>query len=69
MPPEILGPTGLLVAALTAVAVLWRSHERSDKDMREERDEWRDLAQAEQRDGHRLTAAVEQLLGIKVPPR
>lgn len=69
MPPELLGPTGLLVAALLAVGVLWRAHERSDKDVRDDRDEWRDLALAEQRDELRLIAAVEKVLDIKVPPR
>lgn len=69
MPPELLGPTGLVAAALAAVAVLWREHLRTDKDVRDERNEWRELALAEQRDGSRLTAAVEAALGIKVPPR
>ncbi len=38
MPPEILGPFGLVIAALSAVAVLWRSHERNDKDVLAQRD-------------------------------
>ena len=46
MPPEILGPTGLLVAALLAIAflvrvilsVLWPEHLRADADDRAQRD-------------------------------
>ena len=38
MPAEIYGPAGLLVAALAAVVALWRSHERSDTDVRTQRD-------------------------------
>lgn len=38
IPPEILGPFGLVFAALIAVAVLWRSHERNDRDVLAQRD-------------------------------
>ena len=38
MPPEILGPFGALVAALIAVGVLWRNHERNDRDVIAQRD-------------------------------
>jgi hypothetical protein len=45
MPPELLGPTGLTVAALAGIAalgrviqVLWREHLRADKDDRDQRD-------------------------------
>ena len=44
MPPELLGPLGLTAAAVIGVVVLWRSHEASDKDMRTDRDFWRDIA-------------------------
>ena len=38
MPPELLGPTGLLVALAFAVAALWRDHVRADADDRSQRD-------------------------------
>ncbi len=31
MPPELLGPAGVAVAALIAVAALWREHIKSDQ--------------------------------------
>lgn len=39
MPPELLGPTGLLIALLLAVAALWRDHLRADADDRAQRDQ------------------------------
>lgn len=61
MPPEILGPLGLTVAALATIAILWRDHLRSDADDRKERDDWKAIAgrYAEQIPG--LTQAVERL--------
>ena len=51
MPPEILGPTGALVAALAGVValsrvivVLWRDHLRADADDRAQRDHAQTLA-------------------------
>jgi hypothetical protein len=44
MPPELLGPYGLVFALLIASAALWRSHLRDDEDMRVDRNYWRDLA-------------------------
>lgn len=44
MPAEILGPTGLLLAALIAVGVLWRSHMQQDAETRADLAYWRDLA-------------------------
>jgi hypothetical protein len=38
LPPELLGPYGLVVALLIASAALWRSHVRSDEDVRTQRD-------------------------------
>jgi hypothetical protein len=38
VPPELLGPVGLLAAALSAVAVLWREHLKADQDDRDQRD-------------------------------
>lgn len=38
MPPELLGPTGLLFALLVAVGVLWRDHMRADQEDRRQRD-------------------------------
>lgn len=57
-PPDLLGPLGLLVAALLATAVLWKDHLRADADDRAQRD--RAVAIAEGLvDGLReLTAAV-----------
>jgi hypothetical protein len=43
-PPELLGPLGLTAAAVIGVIVLWRAHEKSDRDMKVDRDYWRDLA-------------------------
>ena len=43
MPPEILGPLGLLVGAVTAVTILWREHLKADADDRRQRDEAADL--------------------------
>ena len=43
-PPEVLGPLGLTIGAVAVVVVLWRSHERADRDMKVDRDYWRDLA-------------------------
>ena len=60
MPPDgLLGPYALLIAAVGAVAVLWRDHLRADKDDRDQRDlalaNW-----ARQTDATRdLTAAIE----------
>ena len=68
MPPEILGPFGLAVALIVAVAVLWREHQRADADDRKERDDWKSIAQASQRDMARLTSTIEAKLDIKVPP-
>jgi hypothetical protein len=44
VPPEVLGPLGLTFAAVVGVIVLWRSHERADRDMQTDRDYWRSLA-------------------------
>ena len=38
MPPEVLGPQGLLVAAVVVIGVLWRDHLRADRDDRDQRD-------------------------------
>lgn len=59
MPDEIFGPHGLLVAAVLAIAVLWRDHLRADQDDRSQRDRalagW-ELQAAATRD---LAAAIE----------
>ena len=44
MPPDLLGPSALLIGALIAVGVLWRAHEASDREVRIDRDYWRQLA-------------------------
>lgn len=38
MPPELLGPTGLLVACLLVIAALWKEHLKADQDDRDQRD-------------------------------
>ena len=59
MPDALLGPLALLVGALIAVGVLWKSHVDSDNDVRKQRDEalagWR--AQTTATD--RLANAIE----------
>lgn len=47
MPPELLGPFGLAVALLIAVAALWRDHLRADADDRAQRDEAFTIAHAQ----------------------
>lgn len=43
--PELLtGATALTIASVTAVIVLWRAHEKSDRAMETDRDYWRSLA-------------------------
>lgn len=60
MPPEFLGPSALLVAALVTVGVLWRDHLRADKDDRDQRDAaisgWKESTTAT----NRLAAALER---------
>lgn len=50
MPPELLGPTGLLVGALLVIGALWREHLKADQDDRTQRDTatagWRDQTTA-----------------------
>lgn len=50
MPPELLGPTGALVAVLfgiaalaRAIVVLWQEHLKADQDDRDERNRANDL--------------------------
>lgn len=42
---QLLGPWGLVVAALIAVAVLWRSHVKEDERQRIDADAWKALVQ------------------------
>lgn len=60
IPAEIFGPTGLLVAAIVAVVVLWRDHMRADTDDRRQRDTalegWRSQTAATER----LAEAIEE---------
>ena len=44
IPPEVLGPLGLTIAACIVAVVLWRAHETSDRDMKADRDYWRSIA-------------------------
>jgi len=44
IPSELLGPIGLTIGAIAVVVTLWREHQRSDRDMKVDRDYWRDLA-------------------------
>lgn len=67
MPPEVLGPFGALVLLTIAVAALWRSHERTDQDVKGQRDralagwEAQTAAAFELANGmEKLTAAVER---------
>ena len=63
MPPELLGSTGLLVAALLTVGVLWRDHMRSTADDRKQRDDWKAAALAAQATVARLTELLEHAVG------
>ena len=60
MPPELLGPFGLLIALGIAVGVLWRDHLRADADDRVQRDlaitGWKEATAAI----NRLSAALER---------
>lgn len=66
MPTELLGPTGLLVALVLAVGVLWRDHVRADTDDRRERDEWRALAASAEADIRKLTDVLERIVGERL---
>lgn len=66
IPPELLGPAGLLVASLLVIGVLWRDHLRADADDRAQRDTaiegWRAQVEATNRlisASNRLAAAIE----------
>lgn len=59
MPPEILGPTGLLIAALAAVAILWREKVKADLRVQKDSDDWKAIALASQATVTRLTDLVE----------
>ena len=64
VPDELLGPGALLVAALFTIGVLWRDHARSDKDDRDERDRWRQVAIDLMAQIPGLTAAVAQQTNV-----
>lgn len=53
MPPELLGPTGLLVACIGVIGALWREHLKADADDRVQRDKaitgWTDQTAATSR--------------------
>ena len=59
IPPELLGPAGLLVALLLAVAALWRDHLRADADDRTQRDKAMAIAEAIVPALRNLTGALE----------
>jgi hypothetical protein len=46
MSPEIFGPQGLLIAALSVIVVLWRDHLRADQDDRNQRDKALGIAES-----------------------
>lgn len=69
MPPELLGPGALLVAALIAVGVLWREHLRGDADDRRQRDAamqgWSDHTKATDLSTGALQAIQRDIADIK----
>lgn len=68
MPPEVLGPLGLTAAALFAVAVLWRAHERHDRDIEIDRNYWRDLALNGTNLGQRGIEVIDKALTVRKRP-
>lgn len=59
MPPDLIGPSALLVAALIAVGALWREHLKADADDRSQRDEAINIARESVTAVNRLAAAQE----------
>lgn len=60
MSPDLLGPTALLVAALTAVGVLWREHLKADADDRTQRDKAITLLEVNLEATQRMARAWEE---------
>lgn len=58
--PELLGPLGLLVAALTAVGVLWKLHLDADRRERTQTDDWKAIAQTSTANTTKLADALEE---------
>lgn len=44
MPPDLTTTAGVAAVAATIITILWRAHERSDREMKVDRNYWRDLA-------------------------
>lgn len=68
MPPELLGPTGALVAALfgitalaRAIVVLWKEHLKADQDDRDQRDKALALLSSSL-DGNKANAEANRLM-------
>jgi maltose-binding protein MalE len=60
MPPELLGPAGLAVGALIAVAALWREHTKSDQRERDLTNRALTGWEAQTAATNRLAEAVEE---------
>ena len=65
VPPELLGPEGLLIGALVLLVVVGRLHLQSDARDRAESDEWKRLYLASYREFHSLAREDEHDLGIE----
>ena len=44
MSPDLTTAVGVIAAMTAVITVLWRAHEQSDREMRVDRNYWRDLA-------------------------
>lgn len=60
MPPELLGPLGLTLAAIAAAVVLWREHLRADADDRAQRDRFATLLDLSLQNNRDAIAAWEK---------
>ena len=63
VPPELLGPFGLLIGLGIAVVALWRDHLRADKDDRDQRDEAFRIAHAQVAATNRVADSYASIAG------
>ena len=65
VPPELLGPEGLLIGTVLVTIVLARMHFQQDSRDRAESDEWKRLYLSATREFHTLAQSDERDLGIE----